>query len=63
MIVKEQGRLPILAGGTDRLAPAPIPLFYYPDIEQAVAFATESSKTTDGAEECLDACRFCIAGS
>jgi ADP-ribosyl-[dinitrogen reductase] hydrolase len=33
-----------------------MPLSYYPDIEQAVAFAAESPKTTHGAEECLDAC-------
>jgi ADP-ribosyl-[dinitrogen reductase] hydrolase len=45
------------AGNGSLMRLAPIPLFYYPDIEQAVAFAAESSKTTHGAAECLDACR------
>jgi ADP-ribosyl-[dinitrogen reductase] hydrolase len=36
---------------------APIPLFYYPDIDQAEQYAAESSRTTHGAAECLDASR------
>jgi ADP-ribosyl-[dinitrogen reductase] hydrolase len=36
---------------------APVALFYYPDIKTAEHFAMESSRTTHGAEECLDACR------
>lgn len=36
---------------------APIPMFFYPDIEKAEHFAAESSRTTHGAQECLDACR------
>ena len=36
---------------------APIPLFYYPDIDQAEHYAAESSRTTHGAPECLDASR------
>lgn len=39
---------------------APIPLFYYFNMERAQTFAVESSRTTHGASECLDACRlFC----
>ena len=36
---------------------APIPLFYYPDIAAVEAFAADSSRTTHGAEECVDASR------
>lgn len=36
---------------------APVPMFYFPDLEAAERFAAESSRTTHGAQECLDACR------
>jgi len=36
---------------------APIPLFYYPDSAAAEAFAADSSRTTHGAGECVDASR------
>ena len=36
---------------------APVPLFYSPDIDQAEHYAAESSRTTHGAAECLDASR------
>jgi ADP-ribosyl-[dinitrogen reductase] hydrolase len=36
---------------------APIPMFYYPDLQAAEHYAAESSRTTHGASECLDACR------
>lgn len=36
---------------------APIPLFYYPDIDRAEQYAAESARTTHGAAECLDASR------
>ena len=36
---------------------APIPMFFFPDSDAAEQFAAESSKTTHGAEECLDASR------
>jgi hypothetical protein len=45
------------AGNGSLMRLAPIPLFYYPDIEQAVAFAAESSRTTHGADEYIDARR------
>jgi len=36
---------------------APVPMFFFPDIDAAERFAAESSRTTHGAAECLDACR------
>ena len=36
---------------------APIPMFYHPDLAAAERFAAESSRTTHGALECIDACR------
>ncbi len=42
-------------GSTMRLAP--ITLFYYPNIDDVERYAAESSKTTHGAKECIDACR------
>jgi len=36
---------------------APIPMFFFPDLEAAERFAAESSRTTHGATQCLDACR------
>lgn len=36
---------------------APIPMFFFPDIDTAEHFAAESSRTTHGADECVDACR------
>lgn len=45
------------AGNGSLMRLAPVALYYYPDIEQAVAFAAESSRTTHGSDECIDACR------
>ena len=51
---------PQRAGNGCLMRLAPIPLFYFSTIEQAKAFAVESSRTTHGAPECLDACHlFC----
>lgn len=36
---------------------APIPMFFFPDWEAVELFAAESSRTTHGATECLEACR------
>lgn len=36
---------------------APVPMFYHPNIEQAIHFSGESSRTTHGAPECVEACR------
>lgn len=40
---------------------APVPLFFYPDHEQAVAMAGESSRTTHGHPQCIDACKLLAA--
>jgi ADP-ribosyl-[dinitrogen reductase] hydrolase len=36
---------------------APIPMFYSPDLDAVERYAAESSRTTHGATECVDACR------
>ncbi len=48
---------PRSAGNGSIMRLAPIPMKYFPDINQAERMAAESSKTTHGADECLDACR------
>jgi ADP-ribosyl-[dinitrogen reductase] hydrolase len=45
------------AGNGSLMRLAPIPLFYFPDLEETVHFAAESSRTTHGAVECLEACQ------
>ena len=45
------------AGNGSLMRLAPIPLFFYSDTEQAIHYAGESSRTTHGAPECIDACR------
>ncbi len=54
------------SGSTDRYAAgngsimrlAPVPLFTWPDEAAAVRHSGESSRTTHGASECVDACRY-----
>jgi ADP-ribosyl-[dinitrogen reductase] hydrolase len=48
---------PRSAGNGSIMRLAPVPIFYYPDREAAMRYAVESSRTTHGASECLDACR------
>jgi ADP-ribosyl-[dinitrogen reductase] hydrolase len=36
---------------------APIPMFFYPDLKKAERYGAESSRTTHGATEYVDACR------
>ncbi len=48
---------PYSAGNGSIMRLAPIPMFYYPDSEQAMHYAGESSRTTHGAQECVDACK------
>src|SRR5262245_56670875 len=36
---------------------APVPMFFYPDREQALVMSAESARTTHGAAECVEACR------
>ncbi|MCE9614774.1 MAG: ADP-ribosylglycohydrolase family protein [Lentisphaerae bacterium] len=45
------------AGNGSIMRLAPIPMFFYPDDTQAMHYAGESSRTTHGAVECVDACR------
>ena len=48
---------PYSAGNGSIMRLAPVPMFYYRHIDQAVRFAGESSRTTHGAQECIDACK------
>lgn len=48
---------PYSAGNGCIMRLAPIPMFFFPDLEVAERFAAESSRTTHGAAECIDACR------
>ena len=48
---------PLTAGNGSIMRLAPIPIFFYPDVSAAENHATESSRTTHGAIECIDACR------
>ena len=52
---------PRSAGNGSIMRLAPVPLFYYPDQRAAIHYSMESSRTTHGAPECLDACRL-LAG-
>jgi ADP-ribosyl-[dinitrogen reductase] hydrolase len=45
------------AGNGSLMRLAPVPLFFYPDRTEAILWAGESSRTTHGASECVEACR------
>jgi ADP-ribosyl-[dinitrogen reductase] hydrolase len=45
------------AGNGSIMRLAPVPLYFHPDRERAIQFAGESSRTTHGTPECIDACR------
>lgn len=45
------------AGNGSLMRLSPIALYFYPDIDKIEYWAAESSKTTHGAVECIDACR------
>jgi ADP-ribosyl-[dinitrogen reductase] hydrolase len=49
---------PMTAGNGSIMRLAPVPLFYSGDITKAVHFSGESSRTTHGAREAVDACRY-----
>ena len=49
---------PYSAGNGSIMRLAPVPLFFSSDPELAMHYCAESSRTTHGAEECIDACRF-----
>jgi ADP-ribosyl-[dinitrogen reductase] hydrolase len=48
---------PDMAGNGSLMRLAPIPIFYFPDLEKILNFAGESSRTTHGASECIEACQ------
>ncbi|HFC12148.1 MAG TPA: ADP-ribosylglycohydrolase family protein [Anaerolineae bacterium] len=48
---------PHAAGNGSIMRLAPVPMFYANDVEQAVWFSAESSRTTHASAECVDACR------
>lgn len=48
---------PMSAGNGSIMRLAPAPMFFYPDYDAAVRFSRESSRTTHGTAECVDACR------
>jgi ADP-ribosyl-[dinitrogen reductase] hydrolase len=52
---------PHSAGNGSIMRLAPVPMFYYPDVAVAIRYAAESSRTTHGAAECIDASRLLAA--
>jgi ADP-ribosyl-[dinitrogen reductase] hydrolase len=48
---------PDTAGNGCIMRLAPVPMYFYPHADRAVHFSGESSRTTHGARECVDACR------
>jgi ADP-ribosyl-[dinitrogen reductase] hydrolase len=52
---------PHSAGNGSIMRLAAVPMFYYPDVTAAIRYSAESSRTTHGAPECIDACRL-LAG-
>jgi ADP-ribosylglycohydrolase len=48
---------PSAAGNGSLMRLAPVVMFFYPQRDLALKFAAESSRTTHGAAQCLEACR------
>jgi ADP-ribosyl-[dinitrogen reductase] hydrolase len=48
---------PGASGNGSLMRLAPVPMFFYPDRELVIRYSAESSRTTHGSAECLDACR------
>lgn len=48
---------PRAAGNGSLMRLAPVVLFYFPDVQKIIHFAAESSLTTHGATECVEACQ------
>ena len=48
---------PYSAGNGSIMRLAPVPMYYFADLNLAEHYAVESSRTTHGTQECLDACR------
>jgi len=49
---------PFSAGNGSLMRLAPVAMFYSPKLEEVFKYAGESSRTTHGAAECIDACRY-----
>ena len=49
---------PTSAGNASIMRVAPVPMFYYAQREAAIEYSGDSSRTTHGAAECIDACRY-----
>jgi ADP-ribosyl-[dinitrogen reductase] hydrolase len=52
---------PQAAGNGCIMRLAPVPMFFFPDMETAVRMAGDSSRTTHGAAECIECCRLLSA--
>lgn len=48
---------PMSAGNGCIMRLAPIPIYYFPDLDATERFAIDRSRTTHGTAECIDACR------
>ena len=46
------------AGNGSIMRLAPVPLFFYSDAQKAAEMSAQSSRTTHGADACVDACRY-----
>ena len=49
------------AGNGSIMRLAPVPMYFFPSYDDAIHYAAESSRTTHGAQECVDACRLLAA--
>ncbi len=52
---------PKVAGNGSLMRLAPVPMFFAPDAERAIRYSAESSRTTHGSVEAIDACRLFAA--
>ncbi|WP_428241741.1 ADP-ribosylglycohydrolase family protein [Gynuella sp.] len=60
---------PFTAGNGSLMRLAPVVMYFSPELELVIRYAGDSSRTTHGAKECVDACRYfatllhqCFAG-
>ena len=49
---------PRSSGNGSLMRLAPVPMWFGGNLDQAIKFSGESSRTTHGSEECIDACRY-----
>ncbi len=48
---------PMTAGNGCIMRLAPVPIYFFPDLDETVRLSEESSRTTHGAPQCLEGCR------